>query len=349
MQFTAKQISELTGGKIEGNENEIVTSFGKIEEAKTSQITFFANTKYEDYLYSTAASVIIVGNDYVLKQPLKATLVRVADPYLAFVILLSKYQEIIQRQIKGIQQPSYIASTVQLGKDVFIGAFVYLGENVKIGSNTKIYPNTYMGDNVRVGDNTVIYAGVRIYADCVIGSNVNIHSGCVIGSEGFGFIPQKDGMVKKVPQIGNVVIEDNVEIGANTTIDRATMGSTVLRTGVKLDNLVQVAHNVEIGNYTVIAAMSGISGSTKIGKNVLVGGQAGFAEHIEVADRTRVGGQAKVIKSITTPGTVVIDSPAFEHFKALRSQSVYRTLPELENRVKKLEALVAQLLKDQIS
>jgi UDP-3-O-[3-hydroxymyristoyl] glucosamine N-acyltransferase len=344
MEFTASQIAQLIDGEIEGNKDEVITSFGKIEEAKRSQLTFFANTKYEDFLYSTTASVIILKNDYVLKQPLQSTLIRVADPYNAFVILLSKYQEIVKQQMKGIQQPSYISSTAILGENIFIGAFCYLGEKIKIGNNTKIYPNSYLGDNVEVGENSIIYAGVRIYSDCKVGNNAIIHSGCVIGSDGFGFIPQPDGTVKKVPQIGNVVIEDNVEIGANTTIDRAMMGSTLIKQGVKLDNLIQIGHNVEIGKNTVMAGAAALGGSVKIGNNVLVGGQAAFVEHIEIADRTKVGAQAKVIKSITTPGTSVSDTPAFDNLKALRSQSIYRNLPELEKRVRDLEALVKQLL-----
>jgi len=348
MQFSASQIAQLIGGKIEGDENEIVTSFGKIEEAKESQLTFFANTKYENFLYTTTASVIILKNDYVLKNPVTSTLIRVADPYNAFVILLGKYQEIVRQQMEGIQQPSYIASTAILGENVFIGAFCYLGEKVKIGNNTKVYPNTYLGDNVEIGNNCTLYAGVRIYSDCKVGNNAIIHSGCVIGSDGFGFVPQPDGTVKKVPQIGNVIIEDDVEFGANTTIDRATMGSTVIKKGVKLDNLVQIAHNVEIGKYTVMASGTAIAGSTKIGNNVVMGGQIGVVEHIEVADRTKIGAQAKVIKSITTPGTVVNDTPAFDHIKALRSQSIYRNLPELEKRVKELENLVKQLLNEKV-
>lgn len=346
MQFTAAQIAKLINGKIEGNENEVVTSFGKIEEAKKSQLTFFSNSKYEDFLYSTTASVIIISDNYILKQPVVSTLIRVADPFNAFAILLGKYQEMVRQQMKGIQQPSYVAATAVLGEDIFIGAFSYLGEGVKIGNNTKIYPNTYIGDNAQIGENCMIYAGVRIYSDCIVGNNAIIHSGCVIGSDGFGFIPQKDGTVKKMPQIGNVVIKDNVEIGANTTIDRATMGSTLIKDGVKLDNLVQVAHNVELGNNTVVAGGTAFGGSVKVGNNVLFGGQVGIVEHLQIADRTKVGAQAKIIKSITTPGTVVNDSPAFEYINTLRSQAIYRNLPELEKRVKDLEDLVKQLLQE---
>ena len=348
MQFTAAQISKLINGKIEGNENEVVTSFAKIEEAKASQLTFFSNSRYEEFLYATTASIIIITDSYVLRQPIPSTLIRVADPYNAFAILLGKYQEMISQQMKGIQQPSYISATAVLGKNVFIGAFSYLGDRVKIGNNTKIYPNTYIGDNTEIGEGCIVYAGVRIYPGNKIGNNAIMHSGSVIGSDGFGFIPQPDGTVKKVPQIGNVIIQDNVEIGANTTVDRATMGSTIIKNGVKLDNLVQVAHNVELGNNTVVAGGTAFGGSVKVGNNVLFGGQVGVKEHIQIADRTSVGAQAKVIKSVTTPGTVINDSPAFEYMKALRSQSIYRNLPELEKRVKELEALVKQLMEQKV-
>ncbi|HEY5773009.1 MAG TPA: UDP-3-O-(3-hydroxymyristoyl)glucosamine N-acyltransferase, partial [Chitinophagaceae bacterium] len=282
MTFTAAQIALLINGRIEGDANASVTSFGKIEEATAGQLSFFANPKYEEYLYSTGASVIIINDNIELKQAVKATLIRVKDAYSAFAALLTKYQEITQQQMVGIQEPIYISKSASYGKNVFIGAFAYLSDNVKLGDNTKIYPNVFLGANVKVGNNTVIHAGVKIYNDCVIGNNVILHAGIVIGSDGFGFAPQADSNYIKVPQIGNVVIEDNVEIGANTTIDRATMGSTIIRAGAKLDNLVQIAHNVEVGNSTVIAAQTGVSGSTKIGKGVMIGGQAGLAGHLTV-------------------------------------------------------------------
>src|SRR5215216_7074784 len=343
MQFTAAQISLIINGKIEGNAGAIVTAFGKIEEAKQYQLTFLANRKYEDYLYSTQASIVILSDNYELKEKISPTLIRVPDAYTAFAQLLSKYQELATQQLKGIQQPSYIPSTVRLGNDVFIGAFSYFGENVKVGNNTKIFPNTFIGDNVQIGNNCVIHPGVKIYFGCIVRNNVVIHAGTVIGSDGFGFAPQADGSFKKVPQIGNVVIESNVEIGANTSIDRATLGSTVIKAGAKLDNLIQIAHNVEVGHNTVIAAQAGVSGSTKIGNNVMIGGQAGIVGHIQIADNAKINAQSGVSKSIKTPHTAVTGSPAFEYTSALRSQAVTRNLPELEKRIIELENLVKQL------
>lgn len=347
MTFSAAQIALLINGTIEGDPSASVNSFGKIEEAGEGQLSFLANPKYEDYIYTTKASVIIINEGFQLKQPVQATLIRVADAYTAFATLLSKYQEIMQQQLSGVQEPSYIAKTAVYGQQVFIGAFAYLGEKVKIGNNTKIYPNAFIGDNVSVGDNCIIHPGVKIYHDCVIGNNVIIHAGTVIGSDGFGFAPQADGSFKKVPQIGNVVIQDNVEIGANATIDRATIGSTLIKSGAKLDNLIQIAHNVEIGNSTVIAAQAGVSGSTKIGNGVMIGGQAGIVGHIQLGDGAKVNAQSGVSKSID-PGKAVTGSPAYDYTAALRSQAVSRKLPELEKRVKELEALIKQLLAEKV-
>lgn len=349
MQFPAGQIALLVNGKIEGNPEVAVNSFGKIEDAKEGQLTFFANPKYEEYLYSTKASIIVINEAYELKQPIGATLIRVADAYTAFATLLGKYQEIMQQQLSGIQQPSYIAKTAYCGQNVFIGAFAYVGENVKVGNNTKIFPGTFIGDNVTIGENCVIHAGVKIYHACKLGNNITIHAGTVIGSDGFGFAPQGDGTLKKVPQIGNVVIEDNVEIGANATIDRATMGSTLIKSGAKLDNLIQIAHNVEVGSDTVIAAQAGVSGSTKIGKGVMIGGQAGLAGHLQVADGSKINAQAGLGKSLKTPGSSVTGSPAYDYNKAIRSQSMARNLPELEKRIQELEALVKQLVAEKVS
>lgn len=348
MQFPVAQIALIVSGKVEGNPETSVNSFGKIEEAKEGQLTFFANPKYEEFLYSTNASVIILNDTYELKQPVTASLIRVPDAYTAFATLLSKYQEIMQQQLTGIQQPCYIAKNASYGQNVFIGAFAYLGENVKIGNNTKIYPNAYVGDNVIIGDNTIIHPGVKIYNDCKIGNSVVIHGGSIIGSDGFGFAPQADGSFKKVPQIGNVIIEDNVEIGSNTTIDRATIGSTLIKKGAKLDNLIQIAHNVEIGNSTVIAAQAGVSGSTKIGNGVMIGGQAGIVGHIQLGDGAKVNAQSGVSKSIEA-GKAVTGSPAYDYTSALRSQAASRKLPELEKRVKELEALVKRLLAEKVS
>ncbi|MCY7310914.1 MAG: UDP-3-O-(3-hydroxymyristoyl)glucosamine N-acyltransferase [Chitinophagaceae bacterium] len=348
MTFPASQIALLVNGKVEGNPDASVNSFGKIEEAKEGQLTFFSNPKYEEYLYKTNASIILINEDFELKQPVAAILIRVPDAYTAFATLLTKYQEIVQQQLAGIQQPSYIAQTASYGDNVFVGAFAYIGENVKIGSNTKIFPNAFIGDNVIIGNNCTIDPGVKIYHDCKIGNHVNILAGTVIGSDGFGFAPQPDGTFIKIPQLGNVIIEDHVDIGANATIDRATVGSTIIKSGAKLDNLIQIAHNVEVGNYTVIAAQAGISGSTKIGKGVLIGGQAGIVGHIQLGDGAKVNAQSGVSKSIE-PGKTVTGSPAYDYTAALRSQAIARNLPEMERRIKELEALVKQLMEEKVS
>ncbi|MBC7904442.1 MAG: UDP-3-O-(3-hydroxymyristoyl)glucosamine N-acyltransferase [Gemmatimonadaceae bacterium] len=344
MTFSAGQIAMLIQGKIDGDPEIKVGSFGKIEEAKQGQLAFLANPKYEEYLYTTQASVIIINESQQLKQPLTATLIRVADAYSAFAGLLAKYQELVTQQMTGIQEPSFISSTAKIGEHVFVGAFAYVGENVKIGNGVKIFPQVFLGDNVSIDDNTILHPGVKVYHDCVIGKNVTVHAGSIIGSDGFGFAPQADGSFKKVPQIGNVVIEDGVEIGANATIDRATIGSTLIRSGAKLDNLIQVAHNVEVGSNTVIAAQAGVSGSTKLGNNVMIGGQAGIVGHISIADGTRINAQSGVSKSIKIPKSAVTGSPAFDYTAALRSQAISRSLPEMEKRLKELEAIVKKLL-----
>src|SRR5678816_4470974 len=340
MTFSALQIAALINGKTEGDANISVNSFRKIEEAVDGQLAFLANPKYEEYLYSTKASVIIINDTLELKQPVTATLIRVPDAYTAFAKLLSTYQQMMQQQLNGVQQPVYISASASYGENVFIGAFAYLGDNVKVGNNTKIHPNAYLGNNVKIGDNSIIHPGVKIYHDCLIGNNVIVHAGTVIGSDGFGFAPQADGSFKKVPQIGNVIIEDNVEIGANATIDRATIGSTLIMEGAKLDNLIQIAHNVEVGHHTVVAAQAGVSGSTKIGNNVMIGGQAGIVGHLVIADGAKINAQSGVSKSIKTPNTAVTGSPAYDYTSALRSQAISRNLPELEKRVKDLEQII---------
>jgi len=348
MTFSALQIAALINGKTEGNVNISVNSFGKIEEAEDGQLAFLANPKYEEYLYITKASVIIINEALELKQPVTATLIRVPDAYTAFAKLLSTYQQMVQQQLTGVQEPVYISASASYGENVFIGAFAYLSDNVKIGNGTKIYPNAYLGNNVKIGDKSIIHAGVKIYHDCVIGNNVIIHAGTVIGSDGFGFAPQADGSFQKVPQIGNVIVEDNVEIGANATIDRATIGSTIIRSGAKLDNLIQIAHNVEIGNSTVVAAQSGISGSTKVGKGVMIGGQVGIVGHINIGDGAKINAQSGVSKSVEA-GKAVTGSPAHDYTSALRSQAISRKLPELEKRIKELEAIVKQLISEKVS
>jgi UDP-3-O-[3-hydroxymyristoyl] glucosamine N-acyltransferase len=344
MTFTAAQIAMLINGKVDGDASITVSAFGKIEEAKEGELAFLANPKYEEHLYTTKASVIIVNETQELKQPIAATLLRVPDAYSAFATLLSKYQELQTQQLVGVQQPSYIASTAKLGNNVFVAAFAYIGENVVIGNNVKIFAGVFIGDNVIIGNDVLLYPSVKIYHDCILGNNINVHAGTVIGSDGFGFAPLADGTFIKIPQIGNVVVEDFVEIGANATIDRATMGSTLIKSGAKLDNLIQIAHNVEVGSNTIIAAQAGISGSTKLGNNVTIGGQAGIAGHITIADGSKINGQSGVGKSIKTPKTSVTGTPAFEYTAALRSQALSKNLPKLEKRILELEKLIQQLL-----
>jgi UDP-3-O-[3-hydroxymyristoyl] glucosamine N-acyltransferase len=344
MQFSAAQIAMMINGKVEGNAGASAGSFGKIEEAIAGQLAFLANPKYEDYLYTTAASIVIVNDALELKQPVTAALIRVPDAYSAFATLLEKYEQIKSQQLIGIQQPVYIDTTAKIGEQVFIAAFAYISEKAIIGNAVKIYPNVFIGSNAIIGDGCILHPGAKVYHDCVLGKNVVVHAGTIIGGDGFGFAPLPDGTYKKIPQIGNVIIEDDVEIGANSTIDRATMGSTVIKSGAKLDNLLQIAHNVEIGKNAIIAAQSGISGSTKVGDNVMIGGQVGIVGHLQIADGSKINAQSGVSKSIKTPGTVVTGSPAFDFTAALRSQALARNLPELEKRVQELEKLIKELM-----
>ncbi len=344
MKFTAQQIATLVRGTIEGDTNVTVKSIGKIEEAKEGDLCFLANAKYEEYLYTTGASVALVNNDLVLKHPVSLTLIRVDDAYSAFAVLLQTYQEIMGSKPKtGIEQPSFIAGSATLGNDVYIAAFAYVGEQVHIGDRTRICANVFLGDRVKIGVNTVIHPGVIIYPDCIIGDNVIIHAGTVIGSDGFGFAFE-NGRFNKIPQLGNVVIQNDVEIGSNCSIDRATLGSTLIAQGAKLDNLIQVAHNVEIGENTVIAAQAGISGSSKIGTRVMIGGQAGIVGHIKIAAGTKINAQSGVSKTITEPNQSITGSPAFDYKSALKSQAVFRNLPELLKRMNFLENKLEELL-----
>lgn len=347
MQFSAAQIAAIIKAKVEGDASATVASFGKIEEAKPGQLAFLANPKYEDHLYTTGATIIIINEALELRQPINATLLRVPDAYSAFATLLDTYQQLRTQQLTGVQEFVHIEKSVKLGNNVFVGSFSYLAENVKVDDDVKILPGCIIGTGVSIGAGTILHPGVKILRECVIGKNVTIHAGTVIGSDGFGFAPQADGTFKKVPQIGNVIIEDNVEIGANATIDRATIGSTIIRAGAKLDNLIQVAHNVEVGNNSVIAAQAGVSGSTKIGNNVMIGGQAGIVGHIQIADGTKINAQSGVSKSIKTPHSVVTGSPAHDYSAALRSQALNRKLPELEKRLSELERLIKSIKADQ--
>ena len=344
MQFTASQIAMMIQGKVEGDASTAISSFGKIEEAVMGQLSFLANPKFEEYLYKTKASIVIINDSQELKSSVNAVLIRVPDAYSAFATLMSNYQQLAAQQLNGIEQPSYISPSAKIGQNVYFGAFAYAGENVQIGDDSKIYSGVVLCKNVIIGKHTTIHAGAKIYNDCIIGDHVIIHAGSVLGSDGFGFAPQADGSYKKVPQLGNVVVEDFVEIGANSTIDRATMGSTIIRKGVKLDNLVQIAHNVEIGNNTVIAAQTGISGSSKVGKNVQIGGQAGVAGHIIIADGSKINGKSGVTKSIKEPNKSFNGNPAYDFSASRRVEAHSRNLPELEKRVKELEKLVEQLM-----
>ncbi|MGZ3874108.1 MAG: UDP-3-O-(3-hydroxymyristoyl)glucosamine N-acyltransferase [Mucilaginibacter sp.] len=342
MQFTAQQLGLMLNGTVEGDPLVQVSQLGKIEEAQAGSLSFLANPKYEQDLYTTAASVVIINNDQVLAEPVKATLIRVENAYTAITVLLEKYNT-IKLNKTGIEQPSFIHPSAKLGKNVYIGAFAYIGPNVKIGDNCKIYPQTYIADDVELSDNVTLYAGVKVYFDCKIGNNVIIHSGTIIGADGFGFAPVGDGTYSKISQIGNVVIEDDVEIGSNTTIDRATMGSTIIRKGVKLDNLIQVAHNVEIMANTVVAAQTGISGSTKIGENCIVGGQVGIVGHINIAKGSQIQAQSGVSRSLTGEDKKWMGSPAMPYSNHMRSQIVFSRLPDLEKRVNELEKIIKEL------
>lgn len=337
MEFTVKQIAGLLGGEIEGDENLRISQLSKIEEGISGSISFLSNPKYEPYLYTTEASAVIVDKSFEPKKAFKTTLIRVESSYTAFTQLLQQYERIIKGDKRGIEQPSYIGEGSELGENPYLGAFAYVGSNCKIGKNVKIYPQAYIGDNVKIGDGTVIHSGVKIYNNTIIGKNCTFFANAVIGSDGFGFAPLPDGSYKTIPQLGNVVIEDNVSIGAGTTIDCATMGSTFIRQGVKLDNLVQVGHNVEIGKNTVIAAQAGIAGSTKIGEQCVIGGQAGFNGHIAVPKGTKVGGQAGITRTWEEEGLSLNGTPALELKDSLRSAAIFRKLPLLEKRVHDLE------------
>jgi UDP-3-O-[3-hydroxymyristoyl] glucosamine N-acyltransferase len=334
MIFKAKDIAQLVGGRVVGNENAEVNTFSKIEEATEKSLCFFANEKYAPYLEKTKASVILVTHEFNYCVPPTTTLIHCTNPYEATAKLLEYYQTKISQT--GIEPQSFIHESASLGSQVYIASFSYLSENVKLGDGSKIFPHVFIGKNVTIGKNTILYSGVKIYENCVIGDDCILHSGVVIGSDGFGFAPSADGSYTKIPQIGNVILEDKIEIGANTVVDRATMGSTLIHTGTKLDNLVQIAHNVVIGKNTVIAAQTGISGSTKIGNQVMIGGQAGLAGHIQIGDNARINGQSGVSKSLQQRA-VVMGSPAWDYTKMLRAQVLIKRLPEILERVMKLE------------
>ena len=335
MKFTAGQIAGILDGEVFGNPDAEVYKLAKIEEGTEGSLTFLANTKYSNYLYSTNATIVIVNKSYELENEVKATLIKVDDAYSSFSKLLEYYNQ-IKLMKSGIEQPSVISEGVTYGDDLYLGSFCYIGKNVRIGNNVKIYPNSFIGDNVTIGDNCVFFAGVRVYSESEIGNYVTIHSGTIIGSDGFGFAPQEDGSYSKIPQIGNVVIEDYVEIGSCSTVDRATLGTTYIRRGAKLDNQIQVAHNVEIGENTVIAAQTGIAGSTKIGKNCLIGGQVGIAGHITIGDRVKIQAQSGIGKSLKD-GEVVQGSPAFNYGDFAKSFVHFRNLPKIVTEIEELK------------
>lgn len=342
MEFTIHQIAGLLGGEVKGNGGDKINMLAKIQDAKTGQIAFLSNPKYEQFIYTTQASAVIVKKDFVPKKEIGATLILVDDPYISFTALLEEYHKLISFQKSGIEQPSFIGDGCTVGTGIYRAAFSYIGNNVRIGNNVKVYPQVFVGDDVVIGDNTVLHASVKLYSGTRLGANCVIHSGTVIGSDGFGFAPQGDGTYKTIPQLGNVIIEDHVTIGANTVIDCATMfgDSTVVRQGVKLDNLIQIAHNVEVGKNTVIAAQTGISGSTKIGDNCIIAGQVGIAGHLVIANNTSFGAKAGIGKSITKEGEKLMGAPSFDVKEYYKAYAIFKQLPDVNTRLRELEARI---------
>jgi len=335
MKFTAAQIAGILEGEVEGDESVEVSKLAKIEEGSKGSLTFLANPKYTNYIYKTQASIAIVNRDFVPENKLSTTLIRVENAYEAFSKLLEYYNQVKMNK-SGIEQPVFISDSASYEKDIYIGAFTYIGDNVKIGSNVKLYPNVYLGDNVVVGNDVVIFAGAKLYSETVIGNGCVINSGVILGADGFGFTPNEQGIYSKVPQTGNVIIEDNVDIGPGTTIDRATLGSTIIRKGVKLDNQIQIAHNVEIGENTVIAAQTGIAGSTKIGKNCLIGGQVGMAGHLIIGDNVRIQAQTGIGRNVKD-GEALQGSPAIKYADYNKSYVHFKNLPKIIERFNTFE------------
>ena len=343
MEFSAKIIAQYLNGQVEGDENVTVSSVSKIESGKKGTLTFLSNLKYTQYIYDTEASIVLVNKDFKPEKPVKPTLIRVDNAYECLARLLQLYQQSIP-QPQGIEQPSYVSQGVEIPQDIYLGAFSYIGKGVKLGKNVKIYPQCYIGDNVEIGDNVMLYSGVKIYQGCVLGNNIIVHAGTVIGSDGFGFAPQADGAYYKIPQIGNVIIEDDVELGANVTIDRSTMGSTIIHKGVKLDNLCHVAHNCEIGENTVMAAQCGLAGSTVIGKNTMAGGQCGFAGHMTLPDNCKFGGKTGISHKLKDTG-VYIGYPAVPQMQFFKSHISLKKLPDMEKELQNLQNEIEELKK----
>ncbi len=340
MIFTAGQIAGILEGELEGNPDIAVHKLAKIEEGEQGSLTFLANPKYTSHIYTTKASITIVNKDFVPEQDLDTALIKVEDAYESFSKLLEYYNQ-VKNNKTGIENPVYMSETASHGSGLYLGAFSYLGSNVRLGDNVKIYPNAYIGDNVEIGDNVIVFAGAKIYSETVIGNNCVIHSGAVVGADGFGYAPSKTGEFKKIPQTGNVILEDNVDIGAGTTIDRATLGSTILRKGVKLDNQIQIAHNVEIGEHTVIAAQTGVAGSTKIGKHCMIGGQVGIVGHITIGDRVRIQAQSGIGR-IVKDDEVLQGSPALNYGDYNKSYVHFKNLPKITNKINELEKKMKQ-------
>ena len=344
MEFTAATIAGFLKGEIEGNADIKVNTIAKIEEGQTGALSFLSNPKYEHYLYITKSSVVLVNKSFVPAQKVEATLIKVENAYEAFASLLRLVDQARPRK-KGIHATAIIESTAKIGSDVFIGPYAYIGENCIIGDGCSIYPHVYIGDNTKLGNDCTINPGVKIYHDCILGEGCTIHAGTVIGSDGFGFAPQSESEFMKIPQLGNVVLEDHVEIGANVTIDRATMGSTFIRKGVKLDNLIQIGHNVEVGENTVMAAQTGISGSTKIGKNCMFGGQVGLSGHLKIANGTKIGAQGGILGDVKDENTTIIGSPAIELRQFLKSSVLFKRLPEMKLKIDSIEKEIESLKK----
>lgn len=343
MEFSAQQIASFLNGTIDGNPEVKVSNFSKIEEGKPGTLTFLANPKYEHHIYTTEASIVLVNNDFIPSEPIKATLVKIANAYTGLAMLLNLVEQ-SKRKKTGIDSTAFIAASATVSNDCYIGNFAYIGENAKIGKNCHIYPYAYIGDDVTIGDNCILYPHITIYHDCILGNNCIVHAGAVIGSDGFGFAPEGENY-KKIPQLGNVIIEDDVEIGANSTIDRAVMDSTIIRRGVKMDNLVQIAHNVEIGENTVMAAQVGIAGSVKVGKHCMFGGQVGLAGHIHIADNVVFGAQSGVISDIKE-ATTVLGAPAINAKNFMRSSAVFNRLPDMYRTMGQLQREIEQLKKE---
>jgi UDP-3-O-[3-hydroxymyristoyl] glucosamine N-acyltransferase len=346
MEFSATDIATLLKGEIEGDEEVKVWNVSKIEEGEKGTLAFLANPKYESYIYETRSSIILVNKDFQPRKKISATLIKVDNAYEAFAKLLDYYAQAKKLLRTGIEEPSYLDSTATTGENLYLGAFAYVGKNTRIGDNVKIYPQTYVGENVEIGSGTVLYAGCKIYSDTIIGKNCVIHAGAVIGSDGFGFAPQKDGTYTKIEQIGNVILEDDVDIGANTTIDRGTMGSTIIRKGVKLDNLIQIAHNCEVGENTVMAGLVGLAGSTKVGKNCKLAGQVGLAGHLTIGDNVQIGAKSGVSKNIKE-NQIVLGIPAMNFKDALKMYTILRNLPELRSEVIQLKKEINRVKKEE--